>query len=67
MEDSTTLECIRTVAATYVYKIYNRTNTKRMNTDTKGSANDTTKILVHAAQKTKDYRLEVFVHVPKLD
>ena len=42
MEGNTALECIRTVAETYGCKISQlRTNTKRMSTDAKRSANDT--------------------------
>ena len=39
-EENTASECVRTVAATMAVKFYSGTNTKRMSTDTKRSAND---------------------------
>ena len=58
MKDNTTKECIGTVAAIKNKKIYNHTNTMR-------TANDTPRIPVDAAQKTVDYRPEVFLHHAK--
>ena len=67
MEDNTTKECIGTVALTYGWtdKFYNHTNTMRTCTDTIRTANDTPRIPVHGAQKTVDYRPEVFPHHSK--
>ena len=52
-----------------VVKFYNCTNSKRMSTDTKRTANDINRISVHAALNTEDYRAFCVVqtiHVSKL-
>ena len=49
VEDNTASQGIRTVAPTYGCKFYNYANTIRTCTDTMRTANDTSRIPVHAA------------------